>query len=80
MDEIAVIGGAEVYRQIMDKADRLVITRVQLQSEGDTIFPPVDDGIWKEVSRTGHPAGSEDEASFTIQVFERRELESRPAA
>lgn len=79
-DEIAVIGGAEVYRQIMDKADRLVITRVQLQPEGDTSFPPLDDGIWKEVSRTEHPAGPEDEASFTIQVFERREVESRPAA
>jgi len=74
VDEIAVIGGAEIYRQTMEKADRLVITRVQLRSEGDTSFPPVDDAIWKELSRIEHPAGPEDEASSTVHLYERRKV------
>jgi dihydrofolate reductase len=69
--EIAVIGGAEIYQQTMKEADRLVITRVQLQSEGDTGFPPVDDAIWEEVDRIERPAGPEDEASSTVHIYER---------
>jgi dihydrofolate reductase len=70
-DEIAVIGGAEIYRQTVEKADRLVITRVQLRCEGDTSFPHLDDAVWKEVSRTEHPAGREDQAASTVHVYER---------
>jgi dihydrofolate reductase len=77
VDEIAVIGGAEVYRQTMENADRLLITRVQLQPQGDTRFPPVDHAVWKEVSRTERPAGPEDDASCTVHVYERREVENR---
>jgi dihydrofolate reductase len=70
--EIAVIGGAEIYAQTIALADRLVITRVHLQPIGDTRFPAIDDDIWKEVKRTEHSAGSDDEASFTVLVYERR--------
>jgi dihydrofolate reductase len=72
--EIAVIGGAEIYQQTMAKADRLVITRVQLQPEGDTGFPPVDDTIWEEVSCTQHSVGPEDEASSAVHLYERRKV------
>jgi dihydrofolate reductase len=70
--EIIVIGGAEIYAQTMALADRLVITRVHLQPPGDTRFPAIDDDIWQEVKRTEHGAGSGDEASFTVLVYERR--------
>jgi len=70
--EIAIIGGAEIYRQTMKKADRLVITRVQLQPEGDTGFPPIDQAIWQEAGAIQRPAGPEDEASSTVHVYERR--------
>jgi len=70
-DEIAVIGGADIYRQVMDRADRLVLTRVHLQPAGDTVFPVIDLQRWKELDRQEHRAGADDEASFTVQVFER---------
>jgi dihydrofolate reductase len=70
--EIAVIGGAEIYAQTIALADRLVITRVHLQPHGDTRFPPFDGDTWQEVKRTEHGAGADDEASFTVLVFERR--------
>jgi dihydrofolate reductase len=69
--EIIVVGGAEIYRQTMAVADRLVITQVKLQPDGDTTFPPIDRSIWKEMSRSAHAAGPGDEAGFTVLVYER---------
>ncbi len=60
--EIAVIGGADIYAQTMSLADRLVITRVHLQPDGDTTFPVIDPDIWQEAERTEHRAGPDDEA------------------
>jgi dihydrofolate reductase len=70
--EIAVIGGADIYAQTMAVADRLLITRVHLRPDGDTKFPSIDPSVWKEVERTEHRAGPDDEADFTIVVHERR--------
>jgi dihydrofolate reductase len=70
--EIAVIGGADIYAQLMPVADRLVITRVHLQPDGDTKFPAIDPDVWQEVERTERGAGPDDEASFTLLVYERR--------
>jgi dihydrofolate reductase len=70
--EISVIGGADIYAKTMDVADRLMITRVHLHPDGDTLFPSIDPALWKEVQRTEHPAGPDDEASFTVLIYERR--------
>ena len=70
-NEIAVIGGADVYRQALPLADRIVLTRVHLQSKGDSTFPPIDPNAWSEQSRTEHAAGPQDDAPFTVLVFDR---------
>ena len=70
-DTIAVIGGADLYAQTMTLADRLVITRVHLQPAGDTVFPPIDPKVWLEAERIEHPAGPDDEASFTVISYPR---------
>ncbi len=70
VDDIAVIGGGELYRQTMDRADRLVVTRVHLRPAGDATFPAVDPKVWRETERSEHPAGPCDEAAFTVLVFE----------
>jgi dihydrofolate reductase len=69
--EIAVIGGADVYRQTLPVADRLLFTRVHLQPDGDTTFPPIDPTVWIERSRTEHPAGPQDDAPFAVLIYER---------
>jgi dihydrofolate reductase len=71
VDEIMVIGGGDIFRQTMDRADRLEITLVHLRPEGDCAFPPIDPHVWREAARTGHPAGPSDEAPFTVMVYER---------
>lgn len=50
-DEAFVIGGGEIYNQMMPMADRLYITYVKENVTGDTYFPEIDFAIWKEVDR-----------------------------
>jgi dihydrofolate reductase len=70
--EIAVIGGAEIYAQWMDIADRLEITEVHIRPEGDTYFAPIDAGVWQETSRVRNSAGSDDSADFSYVTYRRR--------
>ena len=69
--EIAVIGGAEIYRQWLDRADRLEITEVHARPEGDTHFG-IDRAEWNEVERIRHPAGADDSADFSYVTYRRR--------
>jgi dihydrofolate reductase len=71
--EIAVIGGAEIYAQWMDSADRLEITEVHARPDGDTRFPAVDPAAWEEVARVRNPAGSHDTADFSYVTYRRRQ-------
>ena len=50
-DVVCVVGGADVYRQTLDVADRLALTEVHAEPEGDTHFPAVDWIHWRETSR-----------------------------
>ena len=70
-DAIAVIGGADLYAQTIDRADRLVITHVHLHPGGDTKFPVIDPRVWSERDRREHVAGTGDAAGFVIVVYER---------
>jgi dihydrofolate reductase len=70
-EAIAVVGGADVYAQTIERADRMVITRVHLRPEGDTKFPAINPGLWQEIVREEHQPGPEDEAGFTTIVYER---------
>jgi dihydrofolate reductase len=71
-DEIAVIGGAEIYAQWIDCADRLEVTEVHARPEGDACFAAVDTAIWEEVARVRLPAGPDDSADFSYVTYRRR--------
>jgi dihydrofolate reductase len=70
--EIAVIGGAEIYAQWMDSADRLEVTEVHARPEGDTRFAAIDAAVWQEIARVRHPAGPDDSADFSYVTYRRR--------
>lgn len=56
-DEVFIIGGGVLYRQAIDIADKLIITEIHKEYEGDTFFPEYRDDIgttWKEQSREDH--------------------------
>jgi len=72
VDEIAVIGGADIYLQCMDIADRLEVTEVHASPQGDTHFGPIDAVQWDEVGRVRHTATSDDSADFSYVTYRRR--------
>lgn len=53
-EDIMVIGGGEIYKQTIDRADTLYITAVDKEIAGDTFFPPIDRAVWKESLREQH--------------------------
>ena len=69
--EVCVIGGGEIYRQTIEDADRLVVTYVEADVDGDTRFPPIDPAVWTEVSSEAHPAGEKDSHATRHVVYER---------
>jgi dihydrofolate reductase len=70
--EIAVIGGAEIYAQWMDRAQRLEVTEVHASPAGDTRFGPIDKAVWEEVARAENPAGPDDSVAFSFVTYARR--------
>ena len=70
--EIAVIGGAEIYAQWMDIADRLELTEVHASPDGDTRFAAIDKTVWQEVARVRNPAGADDSADFSYVTYIKR--------
>lgn len=68
-EEIMVIGGEQIFRSILPKADRLYITLVQKEFEGDTFFPEYGDE-WKLVSKSDHLSSTG--IPFSYLVFERK--------
>jgi dihydrofolate reductase len=71
--EIVVIGGAEIYAQWMEGADRLEITEVHARPDGDTHLPAVDPTAWEEVARVRNPAGPDNSADFSYVTYRRRQ-------
>jgi dihydrofolate reductase len=69
--DIMVIGGAAIYAQALPVAGRLEITRIHMQPEGDTGFPPIDPAVWREAAREPHPAGEGDDAAFEFVTYVR---------
>ena len=70
-EEIFVIGGAQIYAEALKVADRLYITRVEHDYEGDTSFPEFDLSAWRLVAEERHERGEEYEYPFSFQTFDR---------
>ncbi|MEZ5994849.1 MAG: dihydrofolate reductase [Hyphomonadaceae bacterium] len=69
-DEVCVIGGAQLYDAALPLADRIVLTEVNLEPDGDARLA-LDLSRWREVSREAVAAGPKDDADFVVRVLER---------
>jgi dihydrofolate reductase len=69
--EVFIIGGAEIYNQGFALANKLYLTEIQANIEGDTYFPDFDKTRWKELSRVHHPADDRHKYSFDFVVYTR---------
>ncbi|MEQ8507194.1 MAG: dihydrofolate reductase [Rhodospirillales bacterium] len=68
---VMVIGGAEIFEQSLPLADRLDICHVHADVPGDTFFPEINPGQWRETSRTGHDPEQPDGPAFSFVTYDR---------
>ena len=73
-DEIMIIGGEDVFREVLPQAGRIYLTEVHASPDADTWFPDLDPSEWREVSREAHPAGPKDDHAFSFVVLDRVRL------
>lgn len=71
VDEIMIIGGAEIFEPTLALADRIYFTRIHARPGGDVTFPDPDPHVWREVSRASIEPDPRDTAPATLYVYER---------
>ncbi|MEP7174179.1 MAG: dihydrofolate reductase [Aestuariivirga sp.] len=71
VEEICVIGGGEIFDMLLPQTERIYLTEVDLEVDGDTFFPPIDPAQWTETAREIHPRGPNDSAGFVLRVLDR---------
>jgi dihydrofolate reductase len=72
VDEVCIIGGAALFALAAPRAQRVYLTEVEGEPEGDVTMPPLDEAGWREVSREAVPAGPDDDYPTVFRVLERR--------
>jgi dihydrofolate reductase len=70
--EIFIIGGGEIYRQSMDIADTIYITRVHAELPGDTFFPVIDETKWQLTSNEDFTADEKHAYNYSFQVWKAK--------
>lgn len=70
-EEVSIIGGGQIYADAMPRTDRIYLTRIHLEADGDTLLPELADSDWKEVERRSFAKGERDDADFTLIVLDR---------
>lgn len=70
--EVFIIGGGEIFKEAMPIADRIYITRVHAEVEGDTYFPEIDEKKWRRVSQRSMPADEKHAYNFTFELWEKK--------
>ena len=66
------MGGANLYSQTLIKAERLFITEINADLNGDTFFPKYNRNQWEEVKRKNFNADEENEFDYSFTILERR--------
>jgi len=70
-DEICVIGGGQIYAATLPMANKLYVTHVMAEPDGDTVYPTLNESEWRPVEREVVPIGDKDTAETLYVVYER---------
>lgn len=71
-EELFIIGGGEIYQMMLPAANKLYLTKVHAQPEGDTFFPEIQDEEWDVINEEAHKADDRNEFDFVFLDLERR--------
>lgn len=69
--EIVIVGGADIYRQVLPQVATIHLTRVHADSPGDVLFPRLKENEWREVATEYHPADERHAHAFTFSTLAR---------
>jgi dihydrofolate reductase len=69
--EIVIVGGADIYRQVLPQVQVIHLTRVHASVDGDVVFPTLQEQQWREVAKEYHPADERHAHAFTFSTLER---------
>lgn len=69
--EVMVVGGGEIFRELLPRADRLYLTHVATAESGDVYFPETEPADWVERYSEQHPADEHHAHAFTWQIVDR---------
>lgn len=72
VDEAIVMGGAEIYALALPSAQRLYLTQIHAEVEGDASFPELDLSAWQEVAREDHPATGPNPYDYSFIIYDRK--------
>jgi len=70
-EEVMIIGGSQIYLLALPMAERLYLTRVHAEVDGDTFFPEIDETQWRLIIDEPHEADERNEYPYSFRVFER---------
>lgn len=70
-DEVMIIGGAQLYEQMLPHADHIYMTQVDCQAEGDTWFPEIDPAEWEMTFSEAHEADEKNPCAYTFIRYDR---------
>ncbi len=70
--EVMVMGGASLYTQLLPQADKLYLTLVHADLEGDTWFPQWYSEQWQKISCEDHPADDKNEYPYSFIVYQKK--------
>jgi dihydrofolate reductase len=73
VEEVMVIGGGKIYEKFLPLADRLYVTKIDLNVDGDTFFPDYEEvADWQEIERQNFAANERNSNDFTTLIFDRK--------
>lgn len=70
---LMIVGGGQIYAQALPLAHRIVLTEVEAEPLGDTVFPKLDPALWEEISRVKGERSERDSADFSFVTYRRKE-------
>ncbi len=73
-DEVFIIGGADIYRQSLEIADKIYLTRIHQTFEGDAFFPEIDKTKWELVSQQNHQADEKNQYAYSFLEFDKSQI------
>ncbi|KXU88589.1 diacylglycerol kinase [Paraburkholderia monticola] len=69
-----LIGGAELYDEGLHHADKLIVTEIAADFDGDATFPAIDRDVWEEIAREAHHSNAPNDFDYAFVTYQRKDV------